>query len=152
MRVLAVITMIILSTLMIPVVEVHSEDDTCEECDRVIFFTAEKDVKVDGTTVIDSGVYREVHCKLSDAFRVGRGLKSIAGVSLVTTKTSEQILSMVFAQVVFRQNIDGTDIIYGYSSILPYTTTVNGKTVNIEIAVNGSGKVTAGCPIILGSY
>jgi len=44
-------------------------------------------------------------------------------------------------------------IIYGYSRLLGKCVETDGKRINLQIAVNSQGgKVTAGTPLILGSY
>ena len=48
---------------------------------------------------------------------------------------------------------DTIKIIYGFSRLFTRSVNLDGKKVNIQIAVNGStGRVTVGTPLILGSY
>lgn len=150
MRVLMVIVLIAVSA----VIGTGSESGsaTYKNIDEVTFYTTDSEILINNATVTDSKVYREVKCDLHDAFGVAEKLQSVKGVSLLTTKPERTILSLLKATVVSRQNVNGINIVYAYSSLIPYETTVNGKTINIEIADNGSGRIVAGCPVILGSY
>jgi len=149
MKVLMVIALIIASTF----IGAGSESPiTYKNTDEVTFYTTDTEILINNATVTDSKVYREVKCDLRDAFGVAERLQSVKGVSLVTTKSEMTILSLLKATVVSRQNVNGIKIVYAYSSLIPYETTVNGKTINVEIADNGSGYIIAGCPVILGSY
>ena len=150
MKVFLVIALIIVSAF----IGTGSEGSvaTYQTAEQVTFYTTDTDIIIDNVTVTDSKVYREVKCDLRDAFGVAEKLQTVKGVSLVTTKSAKTILSLLNASIVSRQNVNGINIVYAYSSLVPYEIAVNGKTVNVEIADVGNGTIVAGCPVILGSY
>lgn len=62
-----------------------------------------------------------------------------------------ELLNNLNAVIVFTETLDGVYCIYAYSPKIRYRQTVNGKTVNVQIAVRGE-QITVGCPIIYGSF
>lgn len=149
MKVLMVIALIIVSAFVGTGSEVK---DVTYKTEQVTFYTTDTDIDISNVTVTDSKVYREVKCDLRDAYSVAEKLQNVKGVSLITAKSEKIILSLLRASVVSRQSVNGINIVYAYSSLIPYETTVKGKTVNVEIADVGNGTIVAGCPVILGSY
>lgn len=97
-----------------------------------------------------------------DAARRIRGeLSNIKGESVSfdgDTGDARGILSRYAVRTVFEEEIpmggEGSiNIIYGFSASLTRSVNLDGKKVNIQIAVNSeSGRVTVGTPLILGSY
>ncbi len=150
MKVFMVIVLIIASTFI--GVGSESYDATYQNIDVVTFYTTDKDITVKNATVTDSKIYREVKCDVKDAFGVAETLRNVDGVSVLTTKSEKNVLSLLKATVVSRRNVNGINIVYAYSELIPFNTTVDGKVINIEIADSGCGKIIAGCPVILGSY
>ncbi len=49
------------------------------------------------------------------------------------------------------ENVNGIDIIYGYSPSFSEAVSVGGQKINFQFALSNN-KVTIGCPIIFGSY
>ncbi|MGN0771569.1 MAG: YwmB family TATA-box binding protein [Christensenellales bacterium] len=77
---------------------------------------------------------------------MGFALKYDAG------KVSEnQLLSSLKAQVVKVETIGDITLYYAYSHRMNNGVSVDGKTVNVQIAVSDSS-ITVGSPLIMGSY
>ena len=64
-------------------------------------------------------------------------------------QTIEHLLDKV--QIAKTEIIDGIEILYGYVHGFLFSTFINGKKVNVQIAFNDN-TVIIGSPIILGSY
>lgn len=64
---------------------------------------------------------------------------------------AEAMLSQLQATVVKESEINGLTVIYARSARLRGGVVLNGETVNLQIALRGK-TVTAGTPLILGSY
>ena len=89
------------------------------------------------------------HCK-----QVKSELHSINGQSLSFEGDSElynQLIAYLFHNVVLTENVSNVKCCYGYNNKLNNFITIDGKTINIQIALNNN-KITIGTPVILGSY
>lgn len=62
-----------------------------------------------------------------------------------------EITNLLHATVLFTEEPDGERIFYCFSPLLPRNVRVNGKKVNLTIALRGDA-VVAGTPLIKGSY
>jgi hypothetical protein len=99
-----------------------------------------------------------VVCDLTDYKTVGKQLSNatVSGVAISRRGDADaalDILNGLGADVVLKDELYEYGIIcfYGYSKRLKNYINADGKKINIQIAVSG-GKMTAGYPIILGSY
>ena len=81
--------------------------------------------------------------------------RNLCGQTLIIENAEEEALSKLMKKLkmktVMTQELGDIKIIYGYSNRLKNSVILDGKKVNVEIAVRG-GKITAGTPLILGSY
>lgn len=67
-------------------------------------------------------------------------------------RSVESVLEEYAAAVLFTEDTDGVKNYYCYSSAFPYATELYGETVNLHIAVNASGSVALGTPLIFGGF
>jgi hypothetical protein len=115
----------------------------------------------DGVFVIRNGGGVIVDAPAEAALKIRRGFSGIMGESVSFEGDygdGLEILRLYRAAAVFEEtlHLDGENsvrIIYGFSGLLTRSVSLDGKRVNIQIAANElTGKVTAGTPLILGSY
>lgn len=66
-------------------------------------------------------------------------------------ETAKRIMKDMRAVLLFTENPDGEIIYYCFTPLLPRFEIVNGRKINLAIAVRGTA-VTAGTPLIKGSY
>ena len=66
-------------------------------------------------------------------------------------KSAEEVLAKLGAAERFRQDLDGTTVIYAYSRSVSGEVVVMGSRINVQIAVS-DGVLTVGSPLIAGSY
>ena len=93
------------------------------------------------------------------------GVPRFGGVSFVTGETPpesafartvtcnlspEEILSLLEAETLFTQELDGRVYVYAYSPLLSPGVTLFGREVNLQIA-SGGPETLAGWPLIYGS-
>ena len=94
-------------------------------------------------------------CPVYLAESVKRGIKGeIKGESFRISGGVDKvndIISCLGARVVKTSTVDGIYCVYLYSGKLGESVELGGERVNGQIAVS-KGKITIGCPIILGSY
>lgn len=73
-------------------------------------------------------------------------------LELYDANSLEEILDGLGAVLLFTERAENVTIWYYDSSVLTKSVRVNGKRVKIAVAINQSGDVTVGAPIIKGSY
>ena len=64
----------------------------------------------------------------------------------------ESVLEEYAAAVLFEEDVDGVTNYYCYSSAFPYETELYGERVNLHIAIDASGAVSLGTPLIFGGF
>lgn len=118
---------------------------------RVVFYT-KNPKKLDA---INDGIYNQIHCSSAEAVKIKKSLNEIDGLS-VSFEGGKQDIQYIIdyfdAEIIFENTRDGILYIYGYSKlILTQAVLINNSYINIQLALR-KGVVTAGTPIILGSY
>lgn len=78
-------------------------------------------------------------------------LEKIYGESCLLDLSVEEIFDKFNVKILFSEVAENVTCYYGYSKIFPYKKKVNGKIVNVHVAVE-DGRVTFGTPIIYGSF
>lgn len=95
-----------------------------------------------------------ISCTKSEAKTVQNNIGSLKGMSVSFKgdyddfRKAQKNCNM---SVLISENIDGTVIVYGYSDKLGKCVDVDGKTINVQMALK-DGKITVGTPLIVGSY
>lgn len=104
---------------------------------------------------INDGIYNQVHCDSKDAVKIKKSLDDIDGMSVSFEggmQDIQYIIDYFDVEIMLKNTCDGILYIYGYSKlILTPAVLVDNNYINIQLALN-KGTVTAGSPIILGSY
>ena len=78
-------------------------------------------------------------------------VRALGGVSYESKLPAESVLFALGATVVFTETVCGVTSYYATAD-LPFALEVNGKTVNLQVAVREDGSVKVGSPIIFGAY
>lgn len=97
------------------------------------------------------GITREKDCNEKRTLRkiTLRGKK---GEGIFTSvKEAEKIIADFDAELVFAEELCGGENFYYYSKKLPFSASISGKTVNLQIYRRGES-VKAGTPLIYGSF
>ena len=115
-----------------------------------------------GVIIIRNGAGVIVDAPAETAAHLRRGFSDIKGESVSFDGSGSDaldIINLYRARIINRESVpldingNAIYVIYGYSKLLTRGVTLDGDTVNIQIAINSStGKVTVGTPLILGSY
>ncbi len=118
---------------------------------NVVFYTKHK-TSLDS---INDGIYNQISCKARDAKKIKSMLKDISGMSISFQGGLDDInyiLDYFDVKVILQKTNNDILYIYGYSKlILTPSVLVDNNYINIQLALNNQ-IVTAGLPIILGSY
>lgn len=79
---------------------------------------------------------------------------SLTGESVTYTngKTAEILIEEYAAEILFEEEADGVLNYYCYAQSLPYEAELYGERVNLHVATDGKGRVTAGTPLIFGGF
>ena len=88
-----------------------------------------------------------------EALEVKASLQDIRGESayFLNADCSKEILKSYEASIVFSETVSGIKNIYAYTKKIKNCIMLNGKKINIHIAVSAD-KTVAGSPIIFGGY
>lgn len=117
----------------------------------VVFYTKNSEKQ----NTLNDGIYNQVHCNSQDALKIKNSLSDIDGISITfegNLEDIEYIIDYFNVKIISKSKEDGILYIYGYSElILTPAVSVNNNYINIQLALR-QGIVTAGTPIILGSY
>lgn len=92
-----------------------------------------------GRKVLYSGEYAVVN------------VRALGGVAYESELPAENVLSSLGATVLFTEQVCGVTSYYAVAD-LPFAVELNGKTVNLQVAVREDGSVKVGSPIIFGAY
>ncbi|MDR3317867.1 MAG: hypothetical protein LBS99_00325 [Clostridiales bacterium] len=110
--------------------------------------------EVSGASSVSNGAGTIVSCDIKDAARVRQRLKTVDGES-VTFGGSASDLNIIVkkfsADIIRREDIGGILIYYCFSPALGNGLNLDGAEINMQLAYS-NGRVTAGTPLILGSY
>ncbi len=81
-------------------------------------------------------------------------LESERGISVRFNSVSdaEKLVKILCAKEISEEKFDSFTVKTYRSPFIRQTETVRGEKVNLQIAVNNDGTVTAGTPLLLGSY
>jgi hypothetical protein len=117
---------------------------------EVSFYTTERPQNFEGTCIQNGEGYILITSGLN-AEKYMDTLKNCFGFSVVLRDKNllPDILKKV--KVVKTEIIEGREILYAQTTSLPFSTFVENKKVNIQIAICSSNFIV-GCPLILGSY
>jgi len=137
----------------------------CADARVCFYLTASESLNFDAYSgdifVVKNGNGVIVDAPADAALRLRRGLSGMKGESVSFDGGYGDALEIIR---LYRVKVAGGEIlpldeensvriIYGYSRFLTKSVSLDGKNINIQIAVNAkTGKVTAGTPLILGSY
>ena len=134
---------------------------------RVCFYvTADESLNLGGFSqdvlIIRSGAGIIIEAPGAAAAELRQGFSKIRGESVSfcgNYADAQEIIRFYRVQTVKKEILPSGNtgksitIIYGFSKLLTKSVNLDGEKVNIQIAVNGAtGRVTAGTPLILGSY
>ena len=143
--------------------DIYSRFDGARVC---FYLTANESLDLgafsNGIVIIRNGAVVIVDAPAETAAKLRGGFSDVKGESVMFDgdySDAREILKLYRVSVTGRENIPLDDkgnsifIIYGFSRLLTNGIELDGEKVNIQIAVNSlTGRVTAGTPIILGSY
>ena len=117
---------------------------------EVSFYTTERPQNFEGTCIQNGEGYILITSGLN-AEKYMDTLKNCFGFSVVLRDKNllPDILKKV--KVVKTEIIEGREILYAQTTSLPFSTFIENKKVNIQIAICSSNFIV-GCPLILGSY
>ena len=122
---------------------------------KVIFYTTSKDQLQNHNNTVYDGVYHQVRCDAKDAVKVKNALNDIKGMSVSfwgTRKDIDYILDLYDVKIISEKWQNNILYIYGYSDLIFVPAfKVNDDYINIQLSFR-KNRVTAGVPIILGSY
>ena len=138
----------------------HSDARVCFYLSR--FESLDLSTFSEDTIIINSGTGIIVDVPGAAAAQMRGGFSDILGESVCFSggpADAQEIMNFYRARLLWEEEIplDGNGnsvkIMYGFSWLLNKSVEADGQRINIQIAVNSlSGKVTAGVPLILGSY
>lgn len=103
---------------------------------------------------VDSGIARIVRCDATDLDAVLSRCSDVDGVSVSfegSLRDVERIVERLGVKQTHTQQMDGLIVVCGYSRRLRGGVLLDGRFVNVQIALNGD-RVTVGSPLILGGY
>lgn len=113
------------------------------------FYDGETDC---GERVIRNGAGSIVQCGLDRAAEAPRGYAGVSVSFAGDASDLEEWLELLRADKIFCETIgDGIVCVYGYSPLLKGGIQVDGRKINVQIALN-QGTVHIGSPLLLGSY
>lgn len=113
------------------------------------FYDGETDC---GERVIRNGAGTIVQCGLDRAAETPRGYAGVSVSFAGDASDLEEWLELLRADKIFCETIgDGIVCVYGYSPLLKGGIQVDGRKINVQIALN-RGTVHIGSPLLLGSY
>ena len=105
-----------------------------------------------GERVIRNGAGSIVQCGLDRAAEAPRGYAGVSVSFAGDASDLEEWLELLRADKIFCETIgDGIVCVYGYSPLLKGGIQVDGRKINVQIALN-QGTVHIGSPLLLGSY
>ena len=78
-------------------------------------------------------------------------VRALGGVAYEREGKAEDVLCALGASVVFTETVCGVTSYYATAD-LPFAVELNGKIVNLQVAVREDGSVKVGSPIIFGAY
>ena len=117
---------------------------------QVSFYTNQKPLNFEGSCIQNGkGYIISTTAKLAQKQRYEISGCFGFSIELDKEKNLDKILSKI--KVIKTETLSDKVLYYGQVKALPYSTIINGKKVNIQIAVVKS-KIILGSPIILGSY
>ncbi|MEG1509395.1 MAG: YwmB family TATA-box binding protein [Clostridia bacterium] len=121
-------------------------------CDCVLVYT-KKPIKNNFATSKDIGglcILEVENCEVKNILKK----EAVLGISFSfdgNDCTYKDVINRMCKEVKFEQNFQGISTVYGYTPNWEQTVNIDNEEVNIQIAFN-NGKITVGCPLILGSY
>lgn len=103
-------------------------------------------------TAIKNGDSYIIQTKASQAGNVLKNLMNCSGFLLTFNGTKEDVNNLLKQiKIVKTENYSDIQIFYCYICGLVYSTIIDNKKVNLQIAINNN-IITIGSPLILGSY
>lgn len=123
-----------------------------ERADAKVFYYTRGDVSGTGTYMFDN-VYMTA-CSYREHNKVERKLSNVIGITYTFSGDYDdyrEILTEYRVGVVETEVVDGIHIIYGMSEQCGQPRIVDGKPINIQLAIKDN-VITVGTPLIMGSY
>ena len=122
---------------------------TLAETDRVCLIV--EDGSLSEGEIIDSGSVDFVYMSKEEALKATKNV-ILHGVEFYLSNIEvEEIIKILKADVIKESEIGGLNLIYAYSPFYQDNITMDGKKVNVQLALKGD-EIIAGFPIILTGY
>ncbi len=105
-------------------------------------------------SAVNTGLGYMVNCTVANCYETLRNCRDVDGLSVCfdgNEQDAEFVISRLNAQIISVQQLDGLYVACLYSPRLRGGIVIDGKLVNVQIALSG-GTVTVGYPLILGEY
>lgn len=122
---------------------------TLAETDRVCLIV--EDGSLSEGEIIDSGSVDFVYMSKEEGLKAIKQVR-VQGLEFYLSDISlDDVLQLLKADVVEKSEIGGLNLIYAYSPFYQDNITMDGKKVNVQLALKGD-EIIAGFPIILTGY
>ena len=118
------------------------------------YYTTNIATKIEGANITQCGGALFVESDLKNCKEIKGQLTNINGQSLTFLGSEELyyvLIKNLFNNVVFTESVGNIKCCYGLNNKLNNNIKIEGKSVNLQIAINNN-TITIGTPVILGSY
>lgn len=120
---------------------------------EVTFYSRTK-LEDNSFNISDAGLYYIVSCDKSQEKEAELAIDDIAGKSFKFGTGEfdlQKFIKKYSFKIIFSQDFESTKVLYLYSDKLCGKKNINGKEVNLQVAITSS-YIVAGSPVILGAY
>ena len=119
------------------------------------FYTNDNIKEDDDVLIVNNGANKMVYCSFEKAGRIKGLLNNIFGESFCIKNANSFDKEYIFENIkktkILQENFENMQIFYCFDANLPKFVKIDGKKVNIQVAVCGDN-ITMGYPLILGEY
>ena len=126
-----------------------------EAKDITYFFYAKQPSQKINADVINCGAACIVSCSANQAKEIKSKLQDIQGESIRIRNYTSDLLTKImldyFDFIVKQESVDNMTIYYFYDSKLPKFVNIDGKKINLQMAISQS-EINIGYPLILNGY
>ena len=145
-----------ISLILLPITQTVFDVSSLGDINATYFyFTSGEQQEIKSAHIIQNGVFEIVCCDFKNATSVKKQLNSILGESVrINVKSDNQknlVIKNFAKNIVSEEIVDDYTILNCYDSKLPRYVLVDGKKVNIQIAIS-KNFIDVGYPLILNGF